>query len=208
MGCLVCLQVDRSPTGSGVTARVALQYHRGLLGLNQSRTFESGATGSRFTGRAVQVGAPLSGQRGRRLPVELYERARRTQATCVSVLIRRRSDERPQGPQSGSHDVIKQRSRALCSILMCPGRDQCWTDNTVLISTLHTDHTLIWVEHYRKITQYTPQPKKKKKSSEIKIQENSQCMTGKLPKKKKKEVKTTFIIITGYISCIFKMNLG
>ncbi|XP_029902625.1 trans-L-3-hydroxyproline dehydratase [Myripristis murdjan] len=47
-------QVDRSPTGSGVTARVALQYHRGLLGLNQSRTFESGATGSRFTGRAVQ----------------------------------------------------------------------------------------------------------------------------------------------------------
>ncbi|XP_061609559.1 trans-L-3-hydroxyproline dehydratase [Phyllopteryx taeniolatus] len=47
-------QVDRSPTGSGVTARVALQYHKGLIRLNQSRTFQSGATGSQFTGKAVE----------------------------------------------------------------------------------------------------------------------------------------------------------
>ncbi|XP_024146734.1 trans-L-3-hydroxyproline dehydratase [Oryzias melastigma] len=47
-------QVDRSPTGSGVTARVALQHHKGLLQLNQTRTFQSGATGSQFTGKAVQ----------------------------------------------------------------------------------------------------------------------------------------------------------
>ncbi|XP_076024104.1 trans-L-3-hydroxyproline dehydratase [Genypterus blacodes] len=47
-------QVDRSPTGSGVTARVALQYHKGLIKLDQVRTFQSGATGSRFTGKAVQ----------------------------------------------------------------------------------------------------------------------------------------------------------
>ncbi|XP_037541376.1 trans-L-3-hydroxyproline dehydratase [Nematolebias whitei] len=47
-------QVDRSPTGSGVTARVALQYHKGLIQLNQTRTFQSGATGSGFTGKAVQ----------------------------------------------------------------------------------------------------------------------------------------------------------
>lgn len=47
-------QVDRSPTGSGVTARVALQFHKGLIGLNQARTFQSGATGSLFTGRAVE----------------------------------------------------------------------------------------------------------------------------------------------------------
>lgn len=47
-------QVDRSPTGSGVTARVALQYHKGLIQLNQTRTFQSGATGSLFTGKAVQ----------------------------------------------------------------------------------------------------------------------------------------------------------
>ncbi|KAF7230584.1 trans-L-3-hydroxyproline dehydratase [Nothobranchius furzeri] len=46
-------QVDRSPTGSGVTARVALQYHKGLVQLNQIRTFQSGATGSQFTGKAV-----------------------------------------------------------------------------------------------------------------------------------------------------------
>ncbi|KAG7242961.1 hypothetical protein INR49_017652 [Caranx melampygus] len=47
-------QVDRSPTGSGVTARVALQYHKGLIQLNQTRTFQSGATGSQFTGKAVE----------------------------------------------------------------------------------------------------------------------------------------------------------
>ncbi|XP_056150694.1 trans-L-3-hydroxyproline dehydratase [Lampris incognitus] len=47
-------QVDRSPTGSGVTARVALQYHKGLIGLNQTRTFQSGATGSQFTGKAIE----------------------------------------------------------------------------------------------------------------------------------------------------------
>ncbi|XP_061756452.1 trans-L-3-hydroxyproline dehydratase isoform X2 [Nerophis ophidion] len=47
-------QVDRSPTGSGVTARVALQYHKGLIQLNQSRTFKSGATGSQFRGKAVE----------------------------------------------------------------------------------------------------------------------------------------------------------
>ncbi|XP_077599488.1 trans-L-3-hydroxyproline dehydratase isoform X1 [Stigmatopora nigra] len=47
-------QVDRSPTGSGVTARVALQYHKGQIRLNQSRTFRSGATGSEFTGKAVE----------------------------------------------------------------------------------------------------------------------------------------------------------
>ncbi|KAM4854052.1 trans-3-hydroxy-L-proline dehydratase isoform 1-T1 [Thomomys bottae] len=46
-------QVDRSPTGSGVTARIALQYHKGLLGLNQTRAFKSSATGSVFTGKAV-----------------------------------------------------------------------------------------------------------------------------------------------------------
>ncbi|XP_029965867.1 trans-L-3-hydroxyproline dehydratase [Salarias fasciatus] len=47
-------QVDRSPTGSGVTARVALQHHKGQIRLNQTRTFQSGATGSQFTGKAVE----------------------------------------------------------------------------------------------------------------------------------------------------------
>ncbi|XP_067680574.1 trans-L-3-hydroxyproline dehydratase-like [Haliotis asinina] len=47
-------QVDRSPCGSGATARIALQYFKGHIGLGQSRTFESGATGSIFTGKAVQ----------------------------------------------------------------------------------------------------------------------------------------------------------
>uniref|UniRef100_G1RSQ1 trans-L-3-hydroxyproline dehydratase n=1 Tax=Nomascus leucogenys TaxID=61853 RepID=G1RSQ1_NOMLE len=50
-------QVDRSPTGSGVTARIALQYHKGLLELNQTRAFKSSATGSVFTGKAVRVKA-------------------------------------------------------------------------------------------------------------------------------------------------------
>ncbi|NXD08855.1 T3HPD dehydratase, partial [Nothocercus nigrocapillus] len=48
-------QVDRSPTGSGVTARIALQYHKGLIQLNQTRTFRSSITGSLFTGKAVKA---------------------------------------------------------------------------------------------------------------------------------------------------------
>ncbi|XP_053330772.1 trans-3-hydroxy-L-proline dehydratase [Spea bombifrons] len=47
-------QVDRSPTGSGVTARIALQYHKGLIQLNQTRAFKSGATASVFTGKALK----------------------------------------------------------------------------------------------------------------------------------------------------------
>lgn len=46
-------QVDRSPTGSGVTARLALQHRRGLAALGERKLFES-VTGSRFGGRIVE----------------------------------------------------------------------------------------------------------------------------------------------------------
>ena len=46
-------EVDRSPTGSGVTARIAVQHARGLIGLGQTRRFES-VTGAIFTGKAVE----------------------------------------------------------------------------------------------------------------------------------------------------------
>ena len=46
-------QVDRAPTGSGVTARIALQYHANLIGLGQTRAFRSATTGDLFTGQAV-----------------------------------------------------------------------------------------------------------------------------------------------------------
>ncbi len=45
-------QVDRSPTGSGVTARLAVQHRRGQVALGETRTFES-VTGAHFTGRVV-----------------------------------------------------------------------------------------------------------------------------------------------------------
>lgn len=45
-------EVDRSPTGSGVTARMALQVARGVAGLGDPRQFQS-VTGAVFTGRAV-----------------------------------------------------------------------------------------------------------------------------------------------------------
>ena len=47
-------QVDRSPTGSGVTARIALQFARKQIGLDQVRVFEQGLVGSKFLGRAVK----------------------------------------------------------------------------------------------------------------------------------------------------------
>ena len=46
-------QVDRSPTGSGVTARIAIQHHRHLIGMNEVRAFES-VTGALFTGSAIR----------------------------------------------------------------------------------------------------------------------------------------------------------
>ena len=52
-------QVDRSPTGSGVSARVALMRARGQIAMDQARRFES-VTGSIFIGHAkseTKVGA-------------------------------------------------------------------------------------------------------------------------------------------------------
>jgi proline racemase len=46
-------EVDRSPTGSGVTARIALQHARGQIALGQKRQFES-VTGALFTGKALR----------------------------------------------------------------------------------------------------------------------------------------------------------
>ena len=46
-------QVDRSPTGSGVTARMAVQHCKGQIGTGQQRQFES-VTGARFEARVVE----------------------------------------------------------------------------------------------------------------------------------------------------------
>jgi proline racemase len=45
-------QLDRSPTGSGVTARMAAMHAKGLVGLGEKRIFRS-ITGSDFTGEIV-----------------------------------------------------------------------------------------------------------------------------------------------------------
>ncbi|MER9330768.1 proline racemase family protein [Mesorhizobium sp. M0152] len=46
-------EVDRSPTGSGVTARLAAMHAKGEIGIGQTRTFESIA-GSRFSGAVAR----------------------------------------------------------------------------------------------------------------------------------------------------------
>jgi trans-L-3-hydroxyproline dehydratase len=46
-------EVDRSPTGSGVTARLALQYARRRIGLGRPRSFQS-ITGAIFSGKVVR----------------------------------------------------------------------------------------------------------------------------------------------------------
>lgn len=51
-------QVDRSPTGSGVTARMALQVARREARLGEERRFES-CTSAIFTGRAVREAPPV-----------------------------------------------------------------------------------------------------------------------------------------------------
>jgi proline racemase len=47
-------EVDRSPTGTGVSGRLALHYARGEIGLNQPIVIES-IIGSRFSGRVVEA---------------------------------------------------------------------------------------------------------------------------------------------------------
>jgi trans-L-3-hydroxyproline dehydratase len=53
-------EVDRSPTGSGATARIAIQRAKGLIEMDTERLFES-ITGSQFTAKAVDT--TTSGQR-------------------------------------------------------------------------------------------------------------------------------------------------
>lgn len=47
-------EVDRSPTGTGVSGRVAIHHARGELGLNEPLVIES-IIGSRFSGRGVET---------------------------------------------------------------------------------------------------------------------------------------------------------
>ena len=51
-------QIDRSPTGSGVTARMALDHAKGLIATGERRSFRS-ITGGTFTGRVL---GPAEGQ--------------------------------------------------------------------------------------------------------------------------------------------------
>jgi trans-L-3-hydroxyproline dehydratase len=61
-------QIDRSPTGSGVTARMALDVLGGRLGEGETRRF-FGPTGDPFTARARREGA-LDGRAAARVVVE------------------------------------------------------------------------------------------------------------------------------------------
>jgi trans-L-3-hydroxyproline dehydratase len=47
-------EVDRSPTGSGVTARLAAMFAKGEIAIGEERLFES-IVGSRFTGSAART---------------------------------------------------------------------------------------------------------------------------------------------------------
>ena len=51
-------QIDRSPTGSGVSARMALQVARRQAKIGEERQFES-CTGAVFTGKALREGPPV-----------------------------------------------------------------------------------------------------------------------------------------------------
>ncbi len=55
-------QIDRSPTGSGVTARMALQMARRQTRSGEERLFES-CTGAIFSGRIVREVPPVSGRK-------------------------------------------------------------------------------------------------------------------------------------------------
>jgi proline racemase len=72
-------QVDRSPTGSGVTARTAVRQARGLVGVGDTRRFTS-VTGATFTATVTVAHAPGAQAPGERpaVEVEVGGRAHRT----------------------------------------------------------------------------------------------------------------------------------
>ena len=47
-------QVDRSPTGSGVQARLAVHYHKKLIEIDQKKKFVNALTGSEFIGSVLK----------------------------------------------------------------------------------------------------------------------------------------------------------
>lgn len=81
-------QVDRSPTGSGVTARIAIQHAAGLTPLGVERTFAS-VVGSTFTGTAIS--ATTVGGR----PAVIVEVAGRAHHTGQSVFVLEEDDPLP-----------------------------------------------------------------------------------------------------------------
>jgi len=48
-------EIDRSPCGSGTSARVALQVAKGEMALGQKRVYEAAGTGSQFTAGAIKT---------------------------------------------------------------------------------------------------------------------------------------------------------
>ena len=54
-------EVDRSPTGSGVSGRAAIHYKRGEIAMNESITIES-ILGSKFDVKVIVKGGGLSSQ--------------------------------------------------------------------------------------------------------------------------------------------------
>jgi len=68
-------QIDRSPTGSGVTARLALEAARRKVGTGEERLFES-CTGAVFSGKVLREGPPVG--RAKSVIVEVGGRAHQT----------------------------------------------------------------------------------------------------------------------------------
>jgi proline racemase len=68
-------QIDRSPTGSGVTARLALEAARRKVATGEERLFES-CTGAVFSGKVLREGAPVG--RAKSVIVEVGGRAHQT----------------------------------------------------------------------------------------------------------------------------------
>jgi trans-L-3-hydroxyproline dehydratase len=72
-------QIDRSPTGSGVTARLALETARRRVRTGEQRLFES-CTGAIFSGKVVRDGPPVG--RRKSVVVEVGGRAYQTGEAC------------------------------------------------------------------------------------------------------------------------------
>jgi trans-L-3-hydroxyproline dehydratase len=89
-------EIDRSPCGSGVSARVALQYAKGTLPLDKTCYYQSMIGNDKFSGKVIKP-LKLQGSRNEEIQAVIVEVGGKAYYTSVSTLIMEKDDSFQEG---------------------------------------------------------------------------------------------------------------